>query len=103
MKLSKEFIAKFREEAKRARWEINSWNGKGIDDLVVDYIERKELKPEDFTGAIVLSIEEACEILDYLGYLHLSGGRDSFLKGLEKCNQNLYERIEQAEVQDEIK
>lgn len=96
MKLSKEFIAMFREEAHRARWEINSWNGKGIDDLVVDYLERKELKPEDFTGVVVLSIEEACEILDYLGYLHLSGGRDSFLKGLEKCNRNLYERIEQA-------
>ena len=59
MKLSKEFISKFREEAKRAKWEINRWNGKSIDDLVVDYLERKELKPEDFTGAVVLSIEEA--------------------------------------------
>lgn len=44
-----------------------------------------------------LTVEEACEILDYLSYLHLRGGRDSFLKDLEKCNRNLYERIEQAE------
>ena len=44
-----------------------------------------------------LTLEEAYEILDYLSYLHLRGGRDSFLKELEKCNQNLYERIEQAE------
>lgn len=63
MKLSKEFIALFREEAKKAQWEINRWNGKSIDDLVVDYIERKELKPEDFTGAVVLTVEEAKEFL----------------------------------------
>ena len=59
MKLSKEFIAMFREEAKKAQWEVNSWNGKSIDDLVVDYLERKELKPEDFTGAVILTAEEA--------------------------------------------
>ena len=41
MKLSKEFIAIFREEAKKAQWEINRWNGKSIDDLVIDYLERK--------------------------------------------------------------
>ena len=63
MKLSKEFIAKFREEAKRAQWEINRWNGKSIDDLVVDYLERKELKPEDIQGCIVLTVEEAKEFL----------------------------------------
>lgn len=44
-----------------------------------------------------LTVEEACEILDYLSYLHLRGGRDSFLKDLEKCNRNLYERIVKAE------
>ena len=47
--------------------------------------------------AVILTVEEACEILDYLSYLHLRGGKDSFLKDLEKCNRNLYERIEQAE------
>ena len=68
MKLSKEFIEIFRLEAKKAQWEINSWNGKGIDDLVVDYLERKELKPEDFTGVVVLTIEEAKEIIGtYIG------------------------------------
>lgn len=44
-----------------------------------------------------LTVEEACEILDYLSYLHLRGGRDSFLKDLEKCNRNLRERIVKAE------
>ena len=63
MKLNKKFIAMFREEAKKAQWEINCWNGKSIDDLVVDYLERKELKPEDFTGMVVLTIKEAKEIL----------------------------------------
>ena len=63
MKLSKEFIAMFREEAKKAQWEINRWNGKSIDDLVVDYLERKELKPEDFTGAVVLNLHEAKAVL----------------------------------------
>ena len=63
MKLSKEFIAMFREEAKKAQWEINSWNGKSIDDLVVDYLERKELKPDDFTGAVVLNLHEAKAVL----------------------------------------
>jgi hypothetical protein len=63
MKLSKEFIAVFRKEAKKAQWEINSWNGKGIDDLVVDYLEHKELKPEDFTGAVILTVDEAKALL----------------------------------------
>ena len=66
MKLSKEFIAMFREEAKKAQWEINCWNGKSIDDLVVDYLERKELKPEDFTGAVVLTVEEAEKLMKLL-------------------------------------
>ena len=66
MRLSKEFIAMFREEAKKAQWEINCWNAKSIDDLVVDYLERKELKPEDFTGAVVLSIEEAERVKTFL-------------------------------------
>lgn len=66
MKLSKEFIAMFREEAKKAQWEINSWNGKSIDDLVVDYLERKELKPEDFTGAVILTVDEAKDVLHSL-------------------------------------
>lgn len=69
MKLSKEFIAMFREEAKKAQWEINRWNGKSIDDLVVDYLEHKELKPEDFTGAVVLSIEEAKEFKSYFDFV----------------------------------
>lgn len=47
---------------------------------------------------VELTIEEACEILDYLAYLHLRGGKDSFLRDLEKCNRNLYERIEKAKV-----
>ena len=66
MKLSKEFVAMFRKEAKKAQWEINSWNGKSIDDLVVDYLERKELKPEDFTGAVILTVDEAKEISFHL-------------------------------------
>lgn len=57
----------------------------------------RDFDQDDFEGVVCLTVEEACEILDYLGYLHLSGGRDSFLKDLEKCNRNLYERIEQAE------
>ena len=56
-----------------------------------------EFEAKHFEGVVVLTIDEACEILDYLSYLHLRGGRDSFLKDLEKCNRNLYERIEQAE------
>ena len=63
MKLSKEFIAMFREEAKKAQWEINRWNGKSIDDLVVDYLERKELKPEDFTGMVMFELNDAKAIL----------------------------------------
>ena len=55
-----------------------------------------EFEPDDFEGAVMLTVDEACEILDYLAYLHLRGGKDSFLKELEKCNRNLYERIEQA-------
>ena len=72
MKLSKEFIAMFREEAKKAQWEINCWNGKSIDDLVVDYLERKELKPEDFTGAVVLKVDEAKTIKDLIWKLQCS-------------------------------
>ena len=101
MKLSKEFIAMFREEARRARWEINSWNGKSIDDLVIDYLERKELKPEDFTGAVVMTLDEAKDLLSWL--------RNSQWKHKYQCNFEfaedwrkdmfdcLNERIEKAE------
>lgn len=51
---------------------------------------------KSYEQKVWLTIEEACEILDYLAYLHLRGGKDSFLKELEKCNRNLYERIEGA-------
>ena len=70
---------------------LNEWT---VHKLPVDAFE---FKPEDFTGAVVLTVEEACEILDYLSYLHLRGGKDSFLNELENCNRNLYERIEQSE------
>ena len=56
------------------------------------------LKSSKKEPMVELTIEEACEILDYLAYLHLRGGKDSFLRELEKCNRNLYERIEQAKV-----
>lgn len=99
MKLSKEFIAMFREEAKKAQWEINSWNGKSIDDLVVDYLERKELKPEDFKDVVVLTVEEAKEISFKLkelseGYFLETGNIDS--RSIEWLIV-LDERIEQAE------
>ena len=99
MKLSKEFIAMFREEAKRAQWEINRWNGKSIDDLVVDYLERKELKPEDFKGVVVLTVEEAktlevfiddAIVLDEKGYIHITDEGFETISFLKK-------RIEQAE------
>lgn len=70
-------------------------------DLGWDALPHYEFEPDDFQGAVVLTVEEACEILDYLAYLHLRGGRDSFLKELEKCNRNLYERIEQVEMSKE--
>lgn len=65
--------------------------------LILNDLGKTEFEPDDFKGVVVLTVEEACEILDYLSYLHLRGGKDSFLKELEKCNRNLYERIEQTE------
>ena len=99
MKLSKEFITMFREEAKKARWEINRWNGKSIDDLVIDYLERKEFKPEDIQGCVVLTVEEAKEIAFKLkelseGYFLSTGNIDS--RSVE-WSIVLNERIEQAE------
>lgn len=77
-----------------------SYNDFETGEAVVDLLWLRddiEFDQDDFEGAIVLTVEEAIEILDYLSYLHLRGGKDSFLRELEKCNQNLYERIEQAE------
>ena len=101
MKLSKEFIAIFREEAKKAQWEINRWNGKSIDDLVVDYLERKELKPEDFKDVVVLTVEEAKEMRRLMFGLEMEGvvPCDEF----KAMRNNLKKRIKQAEMQDEIK
>ena len=99
MKLSKEFIAMFREEAKKAQWEINSWNGKSIDDLVVDYLERKELKPEDFKGVVVLTVNQAKELA-----LKLMSNDEFFFRqtgefdyDTEALWQFLTDKIEQAE------
>lgn len=98
MKLSKEFIAMFREEAKKAQWEINRWNGKSIDDLVVDYLERKELKPEDFTGVVILSVEEAQAIRSKLCDLLLfAKGKDHYQSNVRKDLSLLWGRIIQAE------
>lgn len=50
---------------------------------------------------ITLTVEEAVEILDYLSYLDMRGYRDSFLDGLTDCCKNLYDKIEQAEKENE--
>ena len=97
MKLSKEFIAVFREEAKKATWEINRWNGKSIDDLVVDYLERKKLKPEDFTGAVILTVDEAKELQCGFSQGFISTIYLWIDKNASKFSRILKERIEQAE------
>lgn len=98
MKLSKEFIAMFREEAKKARCEINCWNGKSIDDLVCDCLERKELKPDDFQDAVILTVEEAKR------WMRILYDNAEHLDCLYECCkddylflQELSNRIEQAE------
>lgn len=104
MKLSKEFIARFREEARRARWEINRWNGKSIDDLVIDYLERKELKPEDFKDVVVLTVKEASAIKERLSDLMLVAGSDRYRKVVQRSLDAIISslnQIAQAEVQDE--
>ena len=98
MKLSKEFIAMFREEAKKAQWEINCWNGKSIDDLVVDYLERKELKPEDFTDCVVLTVEEAADVAGYLDMLAIRTNRPIRKKEVVELSAKILERIEQSEM-----
>lgn len=108
MKLSKEFIAMFREEAKKAQWEINRWNGKSIDDLVVDYLERKELKPEDFTGAVILTVDEASNVWDSLVNLvsyveSIDGGMSDLVRDGQSNIDLIRNRIKKTEVQDEIK
>ena len=66
-------------------------------DEAFDLLDDYEFSPEYFTGAVVLTAEEAVEILDYLSYLDMRGYRDSFLEGLTDCCKNLYDKIEQAE------
>ena len=102
MKLSKEFIAMFREEAKKAQWEINRWNGKSIDDLVVDYLERKELKPEDFTGAVVLTVDEAKNIYHDFASMYVIAKGTYPKDGMRKpfTLDILKMEIEKAEKQD---
>ena len=99
MKLSKEFIAMLREEAKKAQWEINCWNGKSIDDLVVDYLERKELKPEDFTGAVVLTVEEAEKLMKLLDLCEYWLTNNNVSYDCDAWASLLEERIEQSEKQ----
>lgn len=96
MKFTKEFIEAFRQEAQKARWEINAWNGKSIDDLVVDYLERKELKSDDFEGCVVLSVEEAKEILWDLRVLYKQTYGCEWVKN-EPWLDEFKKRIEKAE------
>lgn len=56
----------------------------------------EELEQDDFVGGVVLTVEEATEILDFLSYLDMRGYRDSFLDGLADCCKNLKDRIEKA-------
>ena len=99
MKLSKEFIAMFREEAKKAQWEINCWNGKSIGDLVVDYLERKELKHKDFTGAVVLAVDEAEKLMKLLDLCECWLTNNNVSYDCDAWASLLEERIEQAEKQ----
>lgn len=70
-------------------------------------IDSYDFKPEDFTGAVVLTVEEAKAIAVTMFALHkfcqkfLSGVNDNFLIKASKVNHVLDKRIEQAEVQDE--
>ena len=49
--------------------------------------------------AVILTVEEACEILDYLSFLKWRHFNDEFLYGLADCNKRLKKRIEQTEKQ----
>jgi hypothetical protein len=105
MKLSKEFIEKFRKEAKKAQWEINRWNGKSIDDLVVDYLEDHEFNQDDFENMVCLTIEEAKQVkvfLDDAIELHDKGVVVIQSSGFDTV-QLIKERIKKVEVQNEIK
>ena len=65
-----------------------------VSDSDLDFV----LKSTKKEPMVELTVEEAYEILDYLAYLYLRGGKDSFLRELAKCKRNLYERIEQTKV-----
>lgn len=53
-------------------------------------------EPTDFEDCVVLTLEEATEILDFLSYLDMRSYRDSFTDGLDECCKMLMDRIEKA-------
>lgn len=82
---------------------------KGFYRLSNDLVQRNkplstyEFEQDDFEDAVVLTVQEACEILDYLSYLDRLSIKDEFLNGLSHSCKKLLSRIEQVEVEDETK
>lgn len=64
---------------------------------IAENLNQFDFKQEHFKDCVMLTVEEACEILDYLSFLKWRHFNDEFLYGLADCNKRLNKRIEQAE------
>ena len=98
--------------------ESRLYNSKNVfydDDIEGDVVALYELsevwefEPDDFQGAVVLTVEEAKAVAVTMFALHkfcqtfLSGVNDNFLIKASKVNHVLDKRIEQAEKENEAK
>lgn len=106
MKFAKKFLNDLKEIGRLSFFEKNLWVGKSVPEIICDNLEKRGITHEDFTGAVVLTVEEASNIwehlINYESSIEENEGSMSF-KHLEVRDSVtlMRKRIKQAESQND--
>ena len=98
MKFAKKFLNDLKEIGRLSFFEKNLWVGKSVPEIICDNLEKRGITPEDFTGAVVLTVDEAQLCLKLaIGSLIVPFGKKGPPKWVKETIEMLRSRIEQAE------
>lgn len=100
VKFTQAFLDDLYQIISKAAVEKNGWIGKNIQEISCEHLQERGLDQSDIKDTVVLTVQEACEILDYLSYLDRLNIKDEFLNGLPHSCKKLLSRIEQTEVKE---
>lgn len=67
MKLSEKFLSNLKAIIDLAFKEKNFWVGKTVQEITIDTLKERGIEPDDFQGAVILTVEEAKVIASFFG------------------------------------